>query len=75
MVDKAIKMINDENADLILFTGDFVNNRFEEVKPWVQSFSKLKAKDDMISVLEITIMVITNDGLIKLKKRKTLKIS
>ncbi len=51
MVDKAIEMINGENADLILFTGDFVNNRFEEVKPWVQSFSKLKAKDDMISVL------------------------
>ena len=51
MVDKAIKMINDENADLILFTGDFVNNRYEEVKPWVKSFSKLKAKDDMISVL------------------------
>ena len=51
MVDKAIKMINNENADLILFTGDFVNNRFEEVKPWVKSFSKLKAKDDMISVL------------------------
>ena len=51
MVDKAIKMINDENADLIVFTGDFVNNRYEEVKPWVKSFSKLKAKDDMISVL------------------------
>ena len=51
MVDKAIKMINDENPDLILFTGDFVNNRFDEVKPWVKSFSKLKAKDDMISVL------------------------
>ena len=51
MVDKAIKMINDENADLILFTGDFVNNRYEEVKPWVKSFSKLKAGDDMISVL------------------------
>ena len=51
MIDKAIKMINDENADLIVFTGDFVNNRFEEIKPWVKSFSKLKAKDDMISVL------------------------
>ena len=51
MVDKAVKMVNDENADLILFTGDFVNNRFEEVKPWVKSLSKLKAKDDMISVL------------------------
>ena len=51
MVDKAIKMINNENADLILFTGDFVNNRFKEVEPWVKSFSKLKAKDDMISVL------------------------
>ena len=51
MVDKAVKMVNDENADLILFTGDFVNNRFEEVKPWVKSLSKLKAKDGMISVL------------------------
>ena len=38
MVDKTIKMINDENPDLILFTGDFVNNRFDEVKPWVKSF-------------------------------------
>ena len=50
-INYAIKMINNENSDLILFTGDFVNNRYEEIKPWVKSFSKLKAKDGMISVL------------------------
>ncbi len=50
-VNQAIEMINDVNSDLILFTGDFVNNRYEEIKPWVKSFSKLKAKDGMISVL------------------------
>ena len=37
MVDKAIKMINDENADLILFTGDFVNNH-EEVNHGLNLF-------------------------------------
>ena len=51
MVEKAIRMINSEKPDLILFTGDFVNNKYEEIEPWVESFSKLKAKDDMISVL------------------------
>ncbi|OUW77822.1 MAG: hypothetical protein CBD72_00105 [Flavobacteriaceae bacterium TMED212] len=50
-VEKAIRMINSEEPDLILFTGDFVNNKYQEIKPWVESFSKLKAKDDMISVL------------------------
>ena len=51
MVEKAIRMINSEKSDLILFTGDFVNNKYDEIKPWVETFSKLKAKDDMISVL------------------------
>lgn len=51
MVEKAIRMINGEKPDLILFTGDFVNNKYEEIEPWVESFSKLKAKDEMISVL------------------------
>ena len=51
MVEKAIRMINNEKPDLILFTGDFVNNKYDEIKPWFKSFSKLKAKDDMISVL------------------------
>ncbi len=51
MVEKAIRMINGEKPDLILFTGDFVNNKYDEIEPWVESFSKLKAKDEMISVL------------------------
>jgi len=51
MVEKAIRMINGEKPDLILFTGDFVNNKYNEIEPWVESFSKLKAKDEMISVL------------------------
>ena len=50
-VEYAIDLINEQASDTILFTGDMVNNRADEMKPWMSSFSKLKAKDGMFSIL------------------------
>jgi predicted MPP superfamily phosphohydrolase len=50
-VEYAIDLINEQASDTILFTGDMVNNRADEMKPWMSSFSKLNAKDGMYSIL------------------------
>ncbi len=50
-VEYAIDLINQQNSDVILFTGDMVNNEAKEMLPYVDIFSKLKAKDGLYSVL------------------------
>lgn len=50
-VEYAIDLINEQQSDIILFTGDMVNNKAEEMKPYINIFKKLKAKDGLYSVL------------------------
>ncbi len=50
-VDYAIDLINSQGADLLLFTGDMVNNKAEEMHPYMDMFKRLQAKDGMFSVL------------------------
>ena len=50
-VSYGIDLINKQKSDVILFTGDMVNNKTEEMKPWADLFSKLSAKDGVYSVL------------------------
>lgn len=50
-LQKAIDLINEQDADLVLFTGDMVNNYAEEFTPFVSLFSKIQAKDGKLSVL------------------------
>ena len=50
-IEYGIDLINQQKSDLILFTGDFVNNTFKEIEPWKGHFSKPKAKDGKFSVL------------------------
>lgn len=50
-VDYAIDLINKQESDVILFTGDMVNNEAKEMLPYVDVFSKLNAKDGLYSVL------------------------
>ena len=50
-VEYAIDLINEQKSDIILFTGDIVNNEASELKPYTTMFSKLNAKDGMYSVL------------------------
>ncbi len=41
-IEKAIDLINQQNADLILFTGDIVNSLAKEMEPWIGTFQKIK---------------------------------
>lgn len=50
-VERGIKMINDLKPDLILFTGDLVNNYAIETAGWEECFNKLHAKDGKYAVL------------------------
>ncbi len=50
-VAKGIQLINDQNADLFVFTGDTVNNLAKEVQPWISMLKTIKAKDGKYSIL------------------------
>ncbi len=50
-VEYALDLINDQQGDVILFTGDLVNNKAEEMHPYLDMFKKLGAKDGMYSIL------------------------
>jgi predicted MPP superfamily phosphohydrolase len=40
-IQKAIDLINAQEADLILFTGDIVNTHAKEMTPWIDVFSQI----------------------------------
>ncbi|WP_299122120.1 metallophosphoesterase [uncultured Winogradskyella sp.] len=50
-IEYAIDLINEQESDLLLFTGDMVNNKASEMLPWKESFGRLKAVDGKYSVL------------------------
>ena len=50
-IAKAVEMINEQEPDLIFFTGDLVNNFAEETEGWAPVLSKMKAKIGKYSVL------------------------
>ncbi len=37
----AIDLVNEQNSDLILFTGDIVNTHAKEMHPWIETFNKI----------------------------------
>lgn len=49
-IEEIIQKINDLNADLIVFTGDLVNDLAIEMEPYINIFGKLKAKYGVMSV-------------------------
>lgn len=50
-IEYAVNLVNEQESDVILFTGDLVNNVADEMDDWKQLFSTLKAKDGVFSVL------------------------
>lgn len=50
-VQSGVELIQKQNPDLILFTGDLVNNVAEEIDPYVEMFKGLKAPMGKYSVL------------------------
>lgn len=50
-IEYAVGLINQQKSDVLLFTGDMVNNLATEMGPWASLFSTLEAKDGKYSVL------------------------
>lgn len=50
-IEYAVDLVNKQKSDVLLFTGDMVNNKTEEMHPWTELFSTLEAKDGKFSVL------------------------
>ena len=50
-IEKAVELINEQEPDLIFFTGDLVNNFAEETEDWAPVLSKMKAKIGKYSIL------------------------
>ncbi|WP_298767213.1 metallophosphoesterase [uncultured Polaribacter sp.] len=50
-IQYGVDLINQQKSDVILFTGDIVNNKADEMDNWLNVFDKLKAKDGKYSVL------------------------
>ena len=47
---KAIDIINEQNADIVVFTGDMVNSVANELEDWVELLSSIKAKKGKYSI-------------------------
>lgn len=50
-VEAAVALANEQGSDIMFFTGDLVNNRADEMVPWVDVFRELKAPMGIYSVL------------------------
>lgn len=48
---KAVQLINDQQADVVLFTGDLVNNKSEEALPHMENLKKISARHGVFSTL------------------------
>lgn len=48
---KGIELIEKQNADIVLFTGDLVNDRATEMHDWMDVFGKIKAPHGVYSTL------------------------
>ena len=46
-----LDLIDKQKSDLVLFTGDMVNNKANEARPWVEFIAKIKAPYGKFSVL------------------------
>lgn len=50
-LEYGVDLINQQKSDVILFTGDLVNNHAGEMEPWVDTFKKLRAPMGKYSIL------------------------
>jgi len=50
-IQYGVDLINEQKSDLLVFTGDIVNNKADEMDDWIEMFSHLKAKEGKFSIL------------------------
>lgn len=44
-INYAIDLVNQQNSDMILFTGDIVNTHATEMHPWLETFKRIRDHD------------------------------
>lgn len=47
----AVKMVNEQNPDVVVFTGDLVNELAEEANPFIDELKQISAKQGVYSIL------------------------
>ena len=50
-LEEVVDLINKELPDIVVFTGDLVNNYYHEAIPYIETLKKIKAKNGKFSVL------------------------
>lgn len=50
-VKKGLQLINEQNPDIVLFTGDLVNNRATEAEPYIKYLKTIKARVGKYAIL------------------------
>jgi len=50
-IQYGIDLINEQKSDLILFTGDIVNNKADEMDNWIDTFKNFEARYGKFSIL------------------------
>lgn len=50
-VQKGIDLVKAQQSDMIVFTGDLVNNAAVEMEPWITTFAQMNARYGMFSIL------------------------
>ncbi len=50
-IEYGVNLLKAEDSDLVVFTGDLVNNMATEMDGWKDIFSQIKAKDGVYSIL------------------------
>jgi len=48
---KGVNLVNAQKSDVIIFTGDLVNNSASEMEPWIDTFAQMNAQYGMFSIL------------------------
>ncbi len=51
IVDRIVEMVNEASPDLIAFTGDIVNSSPTELRPFIETLSRLHAPYGIVSIL------------------------
>ena len=50
-LENVVQRVNDEQPNLVVFTGDLINTSPDEIAPFEQTLSRLQAKDGVMAVL------------------------
>lgn len=50
-VKRGLALLQEQESDMIVFTGDLVNNKADEIEPWIDAFKELSAPFGKFSIL------------------------